>query len=253
VLVVVAIVGVALLISVLGRDDDDQVATEATDDQTTEPTDTVPDDAPPTAPPPSPDDYSDPEIAAEVLDRGPPEDVEGPPEDLPADELEIETLVEGEGRRIREGDQVVVHYYGVLADGTSFDDSWSRGQPFPLTVPGGVIDGWNEGLLGARAGERRRLDIGSDLAYGPQGQPPTIPPEAPLGFVVDVVDVVRAEAPGGDAGNGGTDPGAVEEPATDDAATDDAAATDDDAAATDDGVTDDAATGGGEADDAAGG
>jgi peptidylprolyl isomerase len=183
VLVVVAIVGVALLISFLGGDDDQQVATEPPE-QTT-------DDTAPQPEPPSPDDYSDPEIAQEVFDRGPPEDAEGPPEDLDSDALEIETVIEGEGPELEAGDLAVVHYYGLLSDGTSFDDSWSRGRPFETTIPGSVIDGWNEGLLGVRVGEQRRLDIGSDLAYGETGQG-SIPPGAPLAFIIDVVDVVPA-------------------------------------------------------------
>jgi peptidylprolyl isomerase len=190
VLVVVAILGVALLISILGRDDDDQVATEDTTEDTTDQTEAdVPEAEPPAAA--EPDDYSDPDVAQEVFDRGPPADVEGAPEDLDPDALEIETVIEGSGPEVEPGDLVVVHYYGVLSDGTRFDDSWSRGEPFPTTIPGQLIDGWNEGLIGAQLGERRRLDIGSDLAYGDSGSG-TIPPGAPLAFVIDVVDITSA-------------------------------------------------------------
>jgi peptidylprolyl isomerase len=184
VLVVVAILGVALLISILGRDDDEPVATDDPTDQTEAPEEAPPADA-------DPDDYSDPDLAQDVFDRGPPTDVEGAPEDLDSDALEIETVIDGSGPEVEPGDLVAVHYYGVLSDGTRFDDSWSRGEPFRTTIPGQLIDGWNEGLIGAQLGERRRLEIGSDLAYGDTGSG-EIPPGAPLAFVIDVVDVTPA-------------------------------------------------------------
>jgi peptidylprolyl isomerase len=191
VLVVVAILGVALIISLLGGNGDDTPVatdgtettdgTEATDDAGEEP------EAPAAA---DPDDYSEPEIAAEVLDRDPPEP-EGAPEDIDPDAVEVTTVIEGEGREIEAGDTVTVHYAGVLSDGTPFDDSWSRGDPFVTTIPGAVIDGWNEGLIGARIGERRRLEIGYEKAYGEAGRDP-IPESAPLAFEIDVVDAVPA-------------------------------------------------------------
>jgi hypothetical protein len=193
VLVVVAIVGVGVLISVLGSDDDSPVATDATtpdtaaDDGTTD--DGTTDDGT-TSEPPEPE-YSEPEIAEEVLGREPPEP-EGAPEDTEPGAVETTTVIEGEGRRVRAGDLVTVHYFGVLPDGTRFDDSWSRGAPFETTIPGQVIDGWNEGLIGARIGERLRLVIGSDKAYGATGQG-DIPPDTPLVFEIDVVDAVPAD------------------------------------------------------------
>ena len=106
------------------------------------------------------------------------------------------TLIEGEGEGAAVGDVLTVHYVGVLADGTEFDQSWSRGQPFVVENLGqaAVIPGWNEGLVGAKIGERRRLEIGSDKAYGAAGSPPQIPANAPLAFEIDVVDVTK---PGG--------------------------------------------------------
>lgn len=184
VLVVLAVFGVALLISVLGGGDDDTAV------QTEAPEPEAPDDQPGTGPP-DPAEYSDPDLAAEVLSREPP-DPEPPAEDTPAEAVEVETLIEGDGRELEPGDFVVVHYYGVLPDGTSFDDSWSRGDPFPVTIPGGVIDGWNEGLIGVQPGERRRLVIGSEKAYGAAGRP-GIPPDSPLAFEIDVIDVVPGE------------------------------------------------------------
>jgi FKBP-type peptidyl-prolyl cis-trans isomerase len=197
VLVVVAIVGVGVLISVLGGDDDSPVATDATTPDTAVDGGTTDDGATDegatdqaTTGPEEPE-YSEPEIAEEVLGREPPEP-EGAPEDTEPDAVETTTVIDGEGRRVRAGDLVTVHYFGVLPDGTRFDDSWSRGAPFETTIPGQVIDGWNEGLIGARIGERLRLVIGSDKAYGATGQG-DIPPDTPLVFEIDVVDAVPAD------------------------------------------------------------
>jgi peptidylprolyl isomerase len=119
-------------------------------------------------------------------------DPEPPPADTPADALEVTTLIEGSGAAASPGDQLVVHYVGKLADGSVFDASWGRGEPFALVVGQGmVIAGWDEGLVGAQAGERRRLVIGHQKAYGERGTPGgPIPPRAPLVFEVDVIEIV---------------------------------------------------------------
>lgn len=119
---------------------------------------------------------------------------EKPTVDLPAEsptELQVTTLVEGEGPEASEGDTVTVHYVGVLsADGTEFDNSYDRGSPFPVLLGGGgVIEGWDEGLVGVQAGERVQLDIPADLAYGDTGSPPAIQPGDALTFVIDVLAV----------------------------------------------------------------
>lgn len=118
-------------------------------------------------------------------------DPEPPPADTPSDALEVETLIEGSGPAAASGDTVVVHYVGLLADGTEFDTSWDQGEPFMFTLgQGQVIPGWDEGLVGARVGERRRLVVGSDNGYGSQGNPSGgIPANAPMAFEVDVLDV----------------------------------------------------------------
>ena len=136
--------------------------------------------------------FIDPALAAEVLARTPP-DVEPPPAGTPADAVEVETLIEGRGEPAASGDTLTVHYVGALEDGSVFDASWARGEPFPVTLGQGmVIAGWETGLVGARPGERRRLVLGSDMAYGESGTPDgVIAPGAPLAFVVDVVDVAR--------------------------------------------------------------
>jgi len=105
-------------------------------------------------------------------------------------ELLVEDLVVGEGTEATEGDRVTVHYTGWLEDGTKFDSSVDRGQPFSFTLgAGNVIDGWDEGLPGMRVGGKRRLTIPSDKGYGPQGNPPRIPPNATLIFEVELLDV----------------------------------------------------------------
>jgi peptidylprolyl isomerase len=136
--------------------------------------------------------YSNPELAAEVLAREPPVPANAAA-DTPADAVEVNTLIEGQGEGAAAGDTVTVHYVGVLSDGTEFDQSWSRGQPFAVENLGqaSVIPGWNEGLVGAKIGERRRLEIGSDQAYGAAGNPPAIPANAPLAFEIDVVDITK--------------------------------------------------------------
>jgi peptidylprolyl isomerase len=114
-----------------------------------------------------------------------------PPADTPADALESTVMVDGAGEPAGDGDTVRVHYVGKLPDGTVFDSSWDR-EPFPVTLGAGqVIAGWEEGLVGAQVGERRRLVIGSDLAYGPEGSGP-IPPGTPLAFEIDVVEITAA-------------------------------------------------------------
>lgn len=100
-------------------------------------------------------------------------------------------LVSGSGRTALAGQTVTVNYVGVLCKtGKEFDSSWSRGQPssFPLTA-GGVIQGWIDGIPGMHVGGRRELIIPANLAYGKAGRPPTIPPNAPLVFVVDLLSV----------------------------------------------------------------
>jgi FKBP-type peptidyl-prolyl cis-trans isomerase len=83
-----------------------------------------------------------------------------------------------------------MQYSGWLYDtGQPFDSSWERGQPFQFQLGGQVIPGWNEGIKGMKEGGRRELIIPPDLAYGAQGSPPTIPPNAPLVFVVDLQQI----------------------------------------------------------------
>ena len=113
------------------------------------------------------------------------------PKGDPPEKLETKDIVRGKGKAAKKGDSVTVHYVGVLhADGTEFDASWNRNEPFPFELGAGmVIPGWDEGVAGMKVGGRRMLIIPPDLAYGPQGQPPAIPPDATLVFVVDLLKV----------------------------------------------------------------
>ena len=103
--------------------------------------------------------------------------------------LKAETLIPGSGAAIKNGQQATVQYVGVLfKNGKEFDTSWGKGkQPFAFTIGSGqVISGWDQGVLGMKVGERRRLTIPADLAYGAQGSPPKIGPNEPLIFDIDL-------------------------------------------------------------------
>jgi peptidylprolyl isomerase len=113
------------------------------------------------------------------------------PDEEPPSELVTEDLVEGDGAEAKKGDEVTVHYVGVGYESEEeFDASWDRGEPFTFTLGSGmVIPGWEEGVEGMKEGGRRELIIPGELAYGPEGRPPTIGPNETLIFVVDLVSV----------------------------------------------------------------
>lgn len=105
-------------------------------------------------------------------------------------ELSIETVVQGTGEESKNGDVLVVHYTGTLLDGTKFDSSVDRGDPFSFTLGNGnVIQGWEQGMLGMKVGEKRILIIPSDLGYGAAGAPPSIPGGAALKFEVELLEI----------------------------------------------------------------
>jgi cyclophilin family peptidyl-prolyl cis-trans isomerase/FKBP-type peptidyl-prolyl cis-trans isomerase len=112
------------------------------------------------------------------------------PDEL-SDDLVVNDLVEGDGLEIEVGDTATVHYIGLLTEtGSEFDNSYDRAQPFPVTVGvGQVIPGWDQGLLGARVGTTRQLEIPAELGYGDTGAGGVIPPGSALTFVVEVVAV----------------------------------------------------------------
>ncbi|HEU0249538.1 MAG TPA: FKBP-type peptidyl-prolyl cis-trans isomerase [Solirubrobacteraceae bacterium] len=105
--------------------------------------------------------------------------------------LVIKELIKGTGAEAKAGEPVTVNYVGVLYHGgKEFDSSWKRSEPFAFTLgKGQVIKGWDQGVAGMKVGGRRELIIPSELAYGKTGSPPTIPANAPLVFVVDLLGV----------------------------------------------------------------
>lgn len=97
-------------------------------------------------------------------------------------------------RQAQKGDSLHMHYRGSLKEGGSeFDNSYKRGQPLVFTLGvGQVIKGWDQGLLGICAGEKRKLIIPPHLAYGESGSPPAIPPQSTLVFEVEAVKIDAA-------------------------------------------------------------
>ena len=112
------------------------------------------------------------------------------PTEMPT-ELVITDITEGEGEAAIEGSTVYVYYVGVLTqDGKRFDGNYG-GDPFAVTLgSGAVIPGWEQGLIGIKAGGQRQLDIPSELAYGAAGSGDAIPPDSAISFIVDAVAIV---------------------------------------------------------------
>lgn len=104
--------------------------------------------------------------------------------------LKYKDLAPGTGEEARAGSVAVVHYTGWLVDGTKFDSSLDRGEPFEFPVGGGrVIKGWDQGVAGMKVGGKRRLVIPPDLGYGARGAGAVIPPDATLIFEVELLEV----------------------------------------------------------------
>ncbi len=104
--------------------------------------------------------------------------------------LKYEIIQEGKGETPKTRQTVVVHYTGTLEDGSKFDSSRDRGQPFSFKIGiGQVIKGWDEGVGTMKVGERRKLIIPSDLGYGPRGAGGVIPPNATLIFDVELLNI----------------------------------------------------------------
>ena len=108
----------------------------------------------------------------------------------PPDELVQKDIIVGKGAAAKNGDTVSVQYLGKnWSDGKQFDASWGRGEPFEFTLgEGGVIKGWDQGVVGMKKGGRRLLVIPPDLGYGAQGSG-DIPANETLVFVVDLEEI----------------------------------------------------------------
>jgi FKBP-type peptidyl-prolyl cis-trans isomerases 1 len=103
--------------------------------------------------------------------------------------LQIQDLTVGTGQEVKSGDTVTVNYLGTLTNGTKFDSSYDRNQPFTTQIGvGQVIKGWDEGIVGMRVGGKRKLTIPASLGYGDQAAG-SIPPNSTLVFEVELVSV----------------------------------------------------------------
>jgi peptidylprolyl isomerase len=112
-----------------------------------------------------------------------------PPSGPASTKLVVKDIINGTGVAAKVGGSVTVNYVGVLYHGGKvFDASWKRGEPATFSLePGRLIAGWTQGIPGMKVGGRRELIIPAALAYGAKGSPPTIPPNAPLVFVIDLL------------------------------------------------------------------
>jgi peptidylprolyl isomerase len=116
----------------------------------------------------------------------------------PPEQLQTEVIIEGDGPTVQAGDQLVAHYAGWLWEGGEpFDSSYDRGEPASFSIGAGrVIAGWDEGLVGQNTGSRVLLVVPPDLGYGDTGSGDSIPPDATLVFVVDIVNSVSRSSTG---------------------------------------------------------
>jgi FKBP-type peptidyl-prolyl cis-trans isomerase len=109
---------------------------------------------------------------------------------MASSDLQIEKLVTGNGVAPQKGEAVTVHYTGWLTDGTKFDSSRDRDEPFTFVLGAKqVIGGWDLGVATMKVGDKVKLTIPSHLAYGARGFPGVIPPNATLVFEVELLGI----------------------------------------------------------------
>jgi len=107
-----------------------------------------------------------------------------------AADFQIKNNIEGEGAEIVKHSKIKVHYIGKLEDGTKFDSSYDRGEPFSFQIGlRQVIEGWETGITGMKVGGKRTLIIPPELGYGQRGAGELIPPNSTLVFDVEIIDV----------------------------------------------------------------
>lgn len=179
------LVTATLLFAACSSDDDAANETATTEETSEAATDdggtaSATDDAGTVAPPPTNPDKPEVEVPAEI-----------------PTELEVTVIDEGTGPEAVAGDTVIVDYVGVRTrDGVEFDNSYDRFEPFPVVLgQGGVIAGWDQGLVGAQTGARIRLDIPSELAYGAEARGDIIGENEALTFLIDVRAVIQPPDP----------------------------------------------------------
>ena len=106
-----------------------------------------------------------------------------------AADLQIKNNIEGEGAEIVNHSKIKVHYLGMLEDGTKFDSSYDRGEPFSFQIGlRQVIKGWETGIIGMKVGGKRTLIIPPELGYGERGAGELIPPNSTLIFDIEIID-----------------------------------------------------------------
>jgi FKBP-type peptidyl-prolyl cis-trans isomerase len=146
--------------------------------------------------PPPPEQFAEPKEggapanATAAVSAQPPPSL--PTQPVPPDQqMGMVTLTPGKGADVaKAGDRVSVHYVGTLQDGTKFDSSRDRNQPFQFVLgQGQVIKGWDQGVAGMKVGEKRKLTIPPAMAYGAMGRPPKIPPNSTLVFEVELLGI----------------------------------------------------------------
>jgi FKBP-type peptidyl-prolyl cis-trans isomerase FkpA len=105
-------------------------------------------------------------------------------------EIKIESLKAGTGRSPKKGESVTVHYTGSFTDGKIFDSSVNRNEPFVFVLGAGqVIAGWDQGVATMKIGDKVKLTLPPELAYGRAGYPGAIPPNATLIFEVELLAI----------------------------------------------------------------
>jgi peptidylprolyl isomerase len=109
-------------------------------------------------------------------------------------EVNIEDLIEGTGKAAERGALITAHYRGWLEDGTEFDSSYKRGQPFQIVLSNNrVIQGWILGLKGMKTGGKRKLWVPAELAYGERQIGNMIPPNSNLIFEIELLEVLTRD------------------------------------------------------------